>query len=317
MIRLGLALILAPAAAGAFSLALPVDCTPGADCFVQQYPDRDPGPGAVDFTCGPLTYDTHSGTDFAVPTLADIRAGVTVRAAAAGVVRGTRDGMPDIAANDPAAPPLQGRDCGNGMVIDHGDGWETQYCHLARGSVLPRSGDRVEAGQPLGRIGLSGRTEFPHLHLSVRRGGAEVDPFDPDGTFACGEAPAPALWEEPLPYRPGGLIGLGLADRVPQWAAIKAGGLPAGAAAGAPALVVWAHYFGSRAGDRISLSITAPDGAAVIAETVDLNRTQAQGFRAVGRRARGPWAPGDYRLEARLLRDGAVLETMTATMPVR
>ena len=54
------------------------------------------------------------------------------------------------------------------MLIDHGGGWRTQYCHMRQGSVRVRKGDRVRDRQRLGTIGLSGKTEFPHLHLSVR-----------------------------------------------------------------------------------------------------------------------------------------------------
>ena len=43
--------IMAPAAAGAFDLALPVDCRLGETCFIQHYPDHDPGPAAQDFAC--------------------------------------------------------------------------------------------------------------------------------------------------------------------------------------------------------------------------------------------------------------------------
>ena len=65
MIRtLTIALTLAPAGmAGAFELGFPVDCVLGESCFIQNYFDHDTGPGLQDFTCGPLTYDGHDGTD--------------------------------------------------------------------------------------------------------------------------------------------------------------------------------------------------------------------------------------------------------------
>ncbi|MFZ9199919.1 MAG: M23 family peptidase, partial [Paracoccaceae bacterium] len=105
--------------AGAFELAFPAGCTLGQDCYIQQYHDHDPGSEATDYTCGPLSYDGHDGTDIALPTRADMAAGVAVLAAAAGVVKGLRDGVAD------AAPFPTGQDCGNGVVIDHGNGWET------------------------------------------------------------------------------------------------------------------------------------------------------------------------------------------------
>ena len=55
-------LVASPAIAG--DMLFPVDCTLGEDCFIQQYVDRNPGPGVADFTCGPLAYNNHQGTDF-------------------------------------------------------------------------------------------------------------------------------------------------------------------------------------------------------------------------------------------------------------
>ena len=127
MIRLPLIFALAGSTAGAFELVLPLDCTLGDTCFIQQYMDRDATPGSQDFTCGPLSYDDHEGADFALPSRAAMQAGVTFRASADGVVRGARDGMVDIAVNAPDAPALEGRDCSNGVLIEHADGWQTQY----------------------------------------------------------------------------------------------------------------------------------------------------------------------------------------------
>lgn len=308
------ALILAPATAGAFSMEFPVDCTLGETCFIQQFVDRDPSAGFTDFTCGPLSYDGHKGTDIALPTLRDMQNGVTVRAVAAGVVKGARDGMPDISIRDDAAPSLEGRDCGNGLVIDHGGGWETQYCHMARGSLLHKTGDQIAAREDLGLIGLSGNTEFPHLHISVRKDGVEIDPFDPDGTATCGPGPEPALWASPIDYVPGGLIGAGFADQVPQWEAIRAGLLPAPLTPTAPALVLWAQYFGSRPGDSLRFLLQGPDGS-VLDESVTIERQQAQGFRAVGKRLRAPnWAAGNYEGKITLIRDGKVMDEMTTSV---
>ncbi|MES2665834.1 MAG: M23 family metallopeptidase [Pseudomonadota bacterium] len=311
-----LMLTLAPVQAGAVELSFPLDCTLGDTCFIQQYVDRDPGPQAADFTCGARTYDGHSGTDIAVPSDAAMIAGVSVLAAAPGTVKGMRDGVIDIRVSDPAAPPLNGRDCGNGVVIDHGQGWETQYCHMKQGSVLVRKGDVITTGQPLGQVGLSGNTQFPHVHISVRRDGAEVDPFAPD-LAACGAPPARDLWTADIPYAPGGVITVGLASAVPEFDAIKAGLPPEALTARSPALVLWAYYYGNRAGDQLQLTLTGPQGV-VLEETTPLDRTQAQAFRASGKRlTAAQWPAGSYSGTATLIRDGAALDSASLTLTLQ
>lgn len=314
MIRWSILLLALAHPAGAFDLAWPVDCAPGRDCRIQNYVDRDPGPGIADFSCGPLSYDGHDGTDIALPTLADMAAGVNVLAAAPGRVRGIRDGMPDISVRDPAAPPLDGRDCGNGVAITHEDGWETQYCHMRQGSIMVRAGDVVQAGDVLGQVGLSGNTEFPHLHLAVRKDGAELDPFEPEGDAACGATGA-ALWSEPPPYIPGGLVDIGIATAVPEYDAIKAGLPDEAILRDAPALVIWAYYFGPRAGDVLDLRVTGPGGE-VTGDRITLDRTQALAFRATGRRLRTALPPGPYTGTATLSRNGTELGRLDTSFTV-
>lgn len=300
-----MALLMAPASAGAFELALPMDCQLGETCFIQHYPDHDPGPAAQDFTCGTLTYEGHDGTDIALPNLATMRAGVAVLAAAPGIVRGVRDGRPDISVSDPEAPPLDGMECGNGVAIQHEGGYETQYCHLKQGSLRVQPGDRVETGAILGEVGLSGKTEFPHLHLTLRQNGVAIDPAAP-AAQACG-ATGPDLWQADLPPPSGGIIAAGFAPQVPEFSDIKAGTVtqPDMQSAG---MVLWAYLYGTRAGDLLRLDLQGPEGH-IIADTLALERTQAQSFRAIGKRLRAArWPAGQYSGSATLTRNGAEID---------
>ena len=308
----GLILMAPPAMAGPLSLSLPIDCRLGETCFIQQFVDRDPGPGARDFTCGSLSYDGHKGTDFALPDAAAAISGVAVLAAAPGTVTGLRDGEADHF-DDADATGTPGRDCGNGVVIDHGDGWESQYCHMRNGSVAVRVGQKVDAGTPLGQVGMSGRAAFPHIHLSVRKDGAVIDPFDTGDTASCGVGARP-LWADAVPYVPGGLVSAGMSDGVPDFGAIKSGEAHHPALeADAPALVFWAQVYGTQAGDTLRLLIAGPEGR-FLDQSVTLDRAQARAFRAAGRKlGMQNRRPGAYKGTAILMRGGVEIARMVAT----
>ncbi len=293
-------------------LGWPLDCVPGESCFIQNYPDADPGPGAVDFTCGPLSYDGHNGVDISLYSRAAMRAGVSVRAAAPGLVRAVRDGEPDDGS------VIAGKECGNGVVLDHGGGWTSQYCHMKRGSVAVAPGQRLAVGTDLGKVGFSGQTEFPHLHFELRRNGRVVDPFNKDTVQVCNDVFVQGLWLTPPAYQPGGLISAGMALGVPEYAAVRDGLANVETAGGdAPALVIWAYAFGVRAGDVLRLALVGPGGEELASRDVPVERSLARIFRAVGkRRPSGGWAPGVYTGTSQLLRKGEAIGPVLVRMIV-
>lgn len=321
MIRAGLIAILTSLAgmapAGDLSFDWPVDCIPDQTCFVQNHVDRDPTPAARDFTCGALTYDGHQGTDIALLDHVALADGVTVRAAAAGTVLRLRNDRADWTRAPFPQDRLDGQFCGNGVIIDHGGGWETQYCHLREGSIPLRPGQALDAGAPLGLIGLSGRTDFPHLHFVIRKDGVVMDPFLA-GAQPCGVSTARTLWSDPVAYRATGLVNLGIADHLPDFDAVKHGAIArARPGPDAPALVFWAQIFGGQAGDRLDMTLTGPDGP-IAARGFALDRDQARLYRALGRKRQdAPWPGGIYRGTVTLVRDGQPVlhHDMTLTLP--
>ena len=296
------------AAASAIDLQWPVACRVGETCAIQNYVDRDPGPGVRDYRCGAMSYDGHNGVDIRLLTLKAQHDGVNVLAAAAGRVLRVRDDAEDGEAQRVGRAGVKGRECGNGLVLAHADGWETQYCHMALGSLVVRAGETVSAGQALGRIGMSGDTEFPHLHLTLRRRGQVVDPFAVNPADAsCGgaaEAWAPAL-REGLAYRAGAVLNAGFTTGPVTMAEIDDGAGLVSLAADAPALVAFTRAIGLRRGDVQRLAVTAPDGRVLVDRTapaLDTDKAQVLLFAGIKRPAAG-WEPGEYRAAYSVTRD--------------
>jgi len=297
---------------------LPVKCRVGTDCFIQQYFDHDPGPGAKDYRCGTMVYDGHDGIDIRVPTLAQQKRGVPVIAAAAGIVAGARDGMPDVSVSVAGPASVKDRECGNGVLIRHRDGWETQYCHMANGSLRVAKGQSVTTGSALGLVGESGDAAFFHLHFSVRRNGTKIDPFA-NGAQACGAGQS--LWTpaaaKALSYRSPDIINTGFSDGSVSMDDVESG--RAGEKPlrpGSPALVAFVRAIGLRRGDLQTLSVMAPDGSDVVRNAAPaLDHDKAQWLLFAGkRRAGAAWPAGRYVARYEVARDGRTALTRSFSL---
>jgi len=305
-------------------LSLPADCDVGKTCWLVNFVDHDPGPGTQDFRCGHLSYNTHKGTDIAIADDAAMRRGVRVLAAAPGRVARVRDGVADSTKADlQSATALRGRECGNGLVIEHAGGWSTQYCHMKAGSLRVQPGDTVGRGAVLGEIGRSGRSEFPHIHMTVRDGTRVIDPFTATSNInACNVAARPAgLWAPDvaaaLTYPGPQPFNAGFATGAPTKAEIEAGTLAETRfAAHVPALVFWAEAFSLDRGDRIVLTLSAPDGTRVAEHQTVIDRPLAKWHGFAGRKRRGAaWDAGIYTGRIEITRGGdVVVNSATATV---
>jgi len=128
--------------------------------YLAALPDHWPVSGRITSTFGTRSNpfggrgsEFHNGVDFGVSY------GTPVEAAGDGVV--TYTGY------------LSG--FGNTVVISHGYGYKSSYCHLSRSLV--KQGQRVTKGQKIALAGNSGRSTGPHLHFIIEKDGKVIDPL--------------------------------------------------------------------------------------------------------------------------------------------
>ncbi len=305
----------APAVMTGISLAKPIACTLGRDCLIQQYFDHDAESGASDYTCGTESYDGHDGTDFRLPDKMAQARGVAVLAAADGVVAALRDGEPDFDVGAFDENLVKGKECGNGVVLRHADGWETQYCHMRQGSVAVHVGQNVRTGDRLGLVGQSGDAAFVHLHLSVRHNGQKIDPFGPDAVCHAGANLKTSLWRPAdraeLAWRDTQVLNIGFAARAVSMDDIERGGITMPRTQ-SPALVAYVRAISLHEGDVLSLVLSGPDGEMARQDTPPLDHDKAQYEMFVGKKlTTASWPAGDYRGAFTVTRNGRVILSRT------
>lgn len=309
-----------PAADG-LRIDLPLDCIPGIDCLIQRYPDVNPSKSTNDHACGEMTSNGYTATDFRIPDLLAMRNGIAVKAAAAGMVKRVSDGVADNAIPFKGPALSDDKACGNGVVIDHGDGWSSQYCHMREGSLQVKAGQTILRGTALGLVGTSGRSSFPHLSFTVRKGETVLDPFTrlSLGT-GCG-ADGASLWNDAttfaLNYRSAAILNTGFAS-----GAVTKDDIETGRFAEfhlnekSPALVFYGRSLGLLAGDVEVIEIRGPGGGVLISHAGNpLDRSNSEKYLFAGRKIpKAGWRKGSYTGIYRVIRSGQIISEKMNTM---
>jgi hypothetical protein len=94
--------------------------------------------------------------------------GADLLAVAEGTVVSVRDGMPEETPFKPVLSVKGPEDYGgNHVIIEIAPQMFAVYAHIQTGSVAVKAGDRVKAGDVIGRLGNTGNTTAPHLHFAI------------------------------------------------------------------------------------------------------------------------------------------------------
>jgi murein DD-endopeptidase MepM/ murein hydrolase activator NlpD len=294
---------------------LPLNCSGDAPCFVQNLVDIDRGKGILDPFCNAATFDKHKGTDIRLPNIAAMQRWGDILSIADGVVTATRGNMADRLWQTKADQKrFKGRECGNGVAINHGkiNGVEytSQFCHMARRSITVRAGDQVKRGDKIGAMGLSGATQFPHIHVSIRRNGKVVDPFTGQSPGAnchdidtSGTLFSAAALDRLQSMRSEHLIEDGFANGPVDGTQLLLGDIQPPTRNGS--LVYFTKFINLKKDDFIRLSISGPDGEFARSQTKPLDRKKSTLTSYVGRKT--PPKPGFYQGTAELIRKGEII----------
>jgi hypothetical protein len=207
-------------AAEAIDLEWPATCKMGKECFA---------------------YQLGNNTDISIYSKNATQPNHNVVAAAAGKVKRIRD-KEDVAG--------VGKDCGNGIIIEHGNGWETQYCHLGKDSIVVHVDEKVKAGKVLGKIGASGQATRDGVYFIVRHNGEEINPFTAH------------LWrDKTLTYKETSLIDLGMSEKPIDFSSLSANPPHKNLFSRTdPAMIAWVRAFNIKKGDQQKFVFYSPDG---------------------------------------------------------
>lgn len=274
--------------------------------YVDMGPDDDK---KTDPACLNRTYDGHKGTDFMILDEKSMEKGVNVITPLAGTVTRIRDGEPDQWSTDEQLKEIknQRKECGNAILVDHGDDLQTIYCHLKNGSVQVKPNQEVGQGDVLAQVGLSGLTQFPHLHFGIIKENQIIDPFTgQNNTQECGKKRG-TLWNSDLEitYQPFVIQNLGFSTDIPALDTIeKDGSSPSEISLDSNILTFWVTLFGVQEGDDITLEIKDPNGKTFAKREVIQDKERTRQFYYAGRRTtKTPLIEGVYTGEITIKRN--------------
>lgn len=282
---------------------LPIKCELNKTCWIARYMNLGTPENPKDYNGGRLTDTNHNGVDFALQDLKQLNDGVEVLAAADGVVIDVRADQIDEAITAQTRWKVAGIECGNGVTIDHGNDLKTRYCHMKHQSLRVKVGEKVKAGQPLGLVGLSGLSEYPHLHLTTIYQGKKIDPFMgiPPSNKENPPKPHP-LWDEAtmalMPYGGGKIYNMAVTSEEPDLHKLRAGQYRSQGPLTNPLKLAGSiELFALSQGDKVTINLLDPTHKEIFKKSVTIPKYEARAFIYAGlKKPAEGWKTGSWQL---------------------
>jgi len=94
---------------------------------------------------------------------------------------GAKEGMNILAADGGTVKTVKNLNYsyGSHVIIDHGNGYTTLYAHMQKDSIVVKEGDLVSKGQLIGKLGSTGNSTGPHLHIELRINNSHTNTLNP------------------------------------------------------------------------------------------------------------------------------------------
>ena len=273
------------------NLGLPLNCELEKTCWVMNYVDFDQNDSIyTDPNCLQRTYDTHKGTDFALLDEKSMNDGVPVLSVKDGTILRIRDGEPDNWKTKADLDKIKTdrKECGNAILITHDDDTQSVYCHLRQNSIIVKKDQRIKKGDTIAMVGMSGLTEFPHLHYGYLKNKKIIDPFTGRSIETqCGLKDAKSLWDKGLGlnYAPLNIQSAGFSTQVPTLDNLGKD------AQGSTELtfkddkiIFWTILLGVRLNDEVSIEIIDANNNPIVTEKITQDKNRARQLYYIGKK---------------------------------
>ncbi len=289
----------------------PIQCKIGEDCFLLNQLEK--------VGCGQLPFSTKDGVMFIAKHDALVRDGIKILASQNGKVKAVRSNVDDQDKSTVSIAP-----CGNGIIVTHANGYETQYCYLHKDTIKLKKGDKVKEGQELGLMGMSGNINYPAMLFTLKRKNKHIDPFTNNHKSEdCVYNHDKSLWNpetiKTMIHSETIITNYGFTTEEPEIAKARNGDYNTMTIAGNTNIIgYFIDLIGVYEGDLIIIEMLSPDGYKIVSyqkKFVDFNpRAFAH---IVYKNQSQKLNEGEYKISFKLLRQGSIIIEKQDSLNIR